>query len=184
MLCGSGLGGHMKGTIMAGGIGMESQNIVICTNYVPLVNPLLVNPPPPPPHSWITMRSFILMNFCISLLLYFGFLAVLSYDHVTHALSFLIIFRGWISQDNLSVARDRNNLSVLILNLLRICVVIICNLMTLHSYHNTCRNIWKITGQFTQVKCPLRKFVNEYSVIPFTNWLTGKTCLHNWPNKL
>ena len=48
---------------------------------------------------------------------------------------------GWISQDNFSVARDRDNLSVLILNLLRIRDVIIYNLMTLHSYHNTCGNI-------------------------------------------
>ena len=66
-------------------------------------------------------------------------------------LTILVIFRGWISQDNWSVARDRNNLSVLILNISWICDVIICNLMTLHSYHNTCGNIWKITGQFTQV---------------------------------
>ena len=90
---GRGGGCHMKGTIMAGGIGMESQNIVICTNYVTLVNPPLVTPPPP--HSWITMRSFILMNFCISLLLYLVFLPyyhVLSYDHVTHALSFQSFF--------------------------------------------------------------------------------------------
>ena len=50
-----------------------------------------------------------------------------------------------------------NNLSVLILNLLKIRDVIIFNFMTLHSYHNTCRNIWKITGQFTQVKCPASK---------------------------
>ena len=57
------------------------------------------------------------------------------------SLTSLIIFRGWISQDNLSVARDRNNLSVLILNVLRIRDVIIYNLMTLHSYHNTCGNI-------------------------------------------
>ena len=58
-------------------------------------------------------------------------------------LTILIIFRGWISQDNLSVARDRNNLPVLILNLLRIRDVIIYNLMTLHSYHNTCGNYEK-----------------------------------------
>ena len=25
--------------------------------------------------------------------------------------------------------------------------------MMLYSYHNTCGNIWKITGQFTQVNC-------------------------------
>ena len=74
-------------------------------------------------------------------------------------LTILIIFREWISQDNLSVARDRNNLPVLILNLLRIRDVIIYlyNLMALHSYHNTCGNIWKITGQFTQVKCSASK---------------------------
>ena len=72
-------------------------------------------------------------------------------------LTILIIFRGWISQDNLSVARDRNNRSVLILNLLWIRDVIIYNLMTLHSYHNTCGNIWKITGQFTQDKCSASK---------------------------
>ena len=46
-----------------------------------------------------------------------------------------------ISQDNLSVARDRNDMSVLILNLLKIRDVIIYNLMTLHSYYNTCGNI-------------------------------------------
>ena len=82
------------------------------------------------------------------------------YDHVREymniwsrdtRLTILITFRGWISQYNLSIAKDRNNLSVLILNLLRIRDVIIYNLMTLHSYHNTCGNIWKITGQFTQV---------------------------------
>ena len=72
-------------------------------------------------------------------------------------LTILIIFRRCISQDNLSVAMDRNNLSVSILNLLRIRDVIIYNLMTLHSYHNTCGNIWKITGQFTQVKCSASK---------------------------
>ena len=72
-------------------------------------------------------------------------------------LTILIIFCGWISQYNLSIAKDGNNLSVLILNLLRIRDVIIYNLMTLHSYHNTCGNIWKITGQFTQVKCSASK---------------------------
>ena len=68
-----------------------------------------------------------------------------------------LIFRGSISRDNSSVVRDRNNLSVLILNILRIRDVIIYNLMTLHSYHNTGGNIWKITGQFTQVKCSASK---------------------------
>ena len=60
-------------------------------------------------------------------------------------LTILIIFREWISQDNLSVARDRKNLPVLILNLLSIRDVIIYNLMASHSYHNTCGNIWKMT---------------------------------------
>ena len=59
------------------------------------------------------------------------------------------IFRGWISQDNLSIARDRNNPSVIILNMLRIRDVIIYTLMTLHSYHNTCGNILHITSHYS-----------------------------------
>ena len=100
---------------------------------------------------------FTIVLVCFRLRLYLICLSLIIIWSRDTRLTILIIFRGWISQDNLSVARDRNNLSVLILNLLRIRDVIIYNLMTLHSYHNTCGNIWKIAGQFTQVKCSASK---------------------------
>ena len=94
---------------------------------------------------------------------------IIIWSHDTR-LTILIIFRGWISQDNLSVARDSNNLSVLILNLLRIRGVIIYNLMTLHSYHNRCGNIWRITGKFTKVKCSASKVCQWIFSNSFYKW--------------
>ena len=64
------------------------------------------------------------------------------------------------------------------INLLRIRDVIIYNLMTLHSYHNTCGNIWKITGQFTQVKCSASKVCQWI----LSNWLETCIHVHNWLN--
>ena len=83
-----------------------------------------------------------IVHYCLHCL-YIQLFITSNYNMITWRLTILIIFRGWISQDNLSVAMDRNNLPVLILNLLRIRDVIIYNLMTLHSYHNTCGNYEK-----------------------------------------
>ena len=41
---------------------------------------------------------------------------------------------------------------------------------------------YNLHAHLLKLSVPLRKFVNEYSVIPFTNWL--KTCLYNWPSIL
>ena len=106
--------------------------------------------------GWMTRIPWLFCQMSCMFHNYIGVLSIIIWSRDT-LLSILIIFRGCISQDNLSVVMDRNNLSVLILNLLRIRDVIIYNLMTLHSYRNACGNIWKIAGQFTQVKCSASK---------------------------
>ena len=131
------------------------------------------------PRNYMAWIFYILWQHHPSMPLFY----IIIWSRDTRLTILITFFCGWISQDNLSVSRDRNNLLVLILNLLRIRDdVMIYNLMTLHSYHNTCGNLWKIAGQFTQVKCSASKLCQWIFSNPFTNRL--KTCLHNWPNIL
>ena len=121
---------------------------------------------------------FQFLQTAIVLLLRNALFSIIIWSRDTR-LTILVIFYGCISQDNLSVARDSNNLSVLILNILRIPDVIIYNLMTLHSYHNMCGNIWKITGQFTQVFHLESLSMNIQQLLLSIDL---KTSLHNWPS--